>query len=75
MSFAYVATPSGKESLQLFRVVVAIFSEEGSVVSIGIVVWYAFGREFAIMGLRTSSGLESRRLVKRVILRNGRKNP
>ena len=29
MSFAYAATPGGKESLQLFRVVVAMFSEEG----------------------------------------------
>jgi len=38
MSFAYVATPGGKESLQLFRVVVAIFLEEGSVVGVGIVV-------------------------------------
>jgi heme exporter protein D len=38
------------------------------------VVWYAFGRVFAIIGLRTSSGLKSRRLVKRVILRNRRKN-
>jgi len=75
MSFAYVATPGGKESLQSFGVVVAIFSEEGSVVGVGIVVWYAFGRESAIMGLRTSSGLESQRLVKRVVLRDGRKNP
>jgi len=74
MSFAYVATPGGKESLQLFRVVVAIFSEEGSVVSVGIVVWYAFGRESAIIGLRTSSGLELRRLIKHIILRDGRKN-
>jgi hypothetical protein len=29
MSFAYAATPGGKESLQLFRVIVAMFSEEG----------------------------------------------
>ena len=29
MSFAYVATPSSKESLQSFRVIVAMFSEEG----------------------------------------------
>jgi len=29
MSFAYVATPSGKESLQLFGVIVAMFLEEG----------------------------------------------
>jgi len=29
ISFAYVATPSSKESLQLFRVVVAMFLEEG----------------------------------------------
>jgi len=52
MSFAYAATPSGKESLQSFRVVVAIFSasgyiigcrsgdyrRKGSVVGVGIVV-------------------------------------
>ena len=37
MSFAYIATPSGRESLQLFGI--AIFSE-GSIISIGIVVWY-----------------------------------
>ena len=54
--------------------VIAIFLEEGSVVSIGIIVYYTFGRESAIMGLRTSSGLESRKLVKRVVLRDGRKN-
>jgi len=29
MSFAYKATPSGKESSQLFKVGVAIFSEGG----------------------------------------------
>jgi hypothetical protein len=29
MSFVYIATPSGKESLQSFRVIVAMFSEEG----------------------------------------------
>ena len=29
MSFAYVATPSGKESLQSFGMAVAMFSEEG----------------------------------------------
>jgi len=29
MSFAYVATPSSKESLQLFGVIVAMFLEEG----------------------------------------------
>jgi len=75
MSFAYVATPSSKESLQSFRVVVAIFLEEGSVVSVGIVVWYAFGQKSAIIGLRTSSSLKSQRLVKRVVLRNRRKNP
>jgi hypothetical protein len=51
-----------------------MFLEEGSVISVGIVVWYAFRRESAIMGLRTSSGLKSRRLVKRVVLRNGCKN-
>jgi hypothetical protein len=39
------------------------------------VIWYAFGRVFAIIGLRTSSGLISRRLIKRIILRNRRKNP
>ena len=37
MSFAYKATPSGKESSQLFKVGVAIFSK-GSVIGIGIVV-------------------------------------
>ena len=41
MSFAYIATPGGKESLQLFGIAVAIFLEEG-VVGVGIVVWYAF---------------------------------
>jgi len=51
-----------------------MFLEEGSVVSIGIIIWYAFRRESAIIGLRTSSGLELQRLVKRIILRNGRKN-
>jgi hypothetical protein len=48
ISFAYVSTPSGKESLQSFRVVVAIFSEEGKyykvvgggVIGIGITVYY-----------------------------------
>jgi len=79
ISFVYSATPSSKESFQLFKVGVAMFFffffwREGSVISIGIVVWYAFGRIFAIIGLRTSSGLKSRRLIKRVILRNGRKN-
>ena len=29
MSFAYVATPGGKESLQLFGIAVAMFSEGG----------------------------------------------
>ena len=29
MSFAYVATPGGRESLQLFRMAVAMFLEEG----------------------------------------------
>jgi len=29
ISFAYAATPGGKESLQLFRVIVAMFLEEG----------------------------------------------
>jgi len=29
MSFAYLATPSGKESFQLFEVGVAMFLEEG----------------------------------------------
>ena len=29
MSFAYIATPGGKESLQLFGIAVAIFSEGG----------------------------------------------
>ena len=38
MSFVYEATPSGKESSQSFKVGVAIFLEEGSVISIGIVV-------------------------------------
>jgi hypothetical protein len=38
MSFAYKATPRGKESSQLFKVGVAMFLEEGSVVSVGIVV-------------------------------------
>ena len=41
MSFAYVATPGGKESLQSFGIAVAMFSE-GSVVGVGIVVWYVF---------------------------------
>ena len=48
ISFAYVSTPSGKESLQSFRVVVAIFSEEGKyyrvvgggIIGIGIAVCY-----------------------------------
>jgi hypothetical protein len=38
MSFAYIATPGGKESLQLFGIAVAMFLE-GGVVGIGIVVW------------------------------------
>ena len=44
MSFAYAATPGGKESLQLFRMAVAMFSEEGKCRSSCIVsvVWYAF---------------------------------
>ena len=29
MSFAYVTTPGGKESLQSFGIAVALFSEEG----------------------------------------------
>ena len=29
MSFAYIATPGGKESLQLFGMAVAMFLEEG----------------------------------------------
>ena len=29
MSFAYVATPGGRESLQSFEMAVAMFSEEG----------------------------------------------
>ena len=37
MSFAYKATPSSKESSQLFKVGVAMFSE-GSVIGVGIVV-------------------------------------
>ena len=41
MSFAYVVTLGGKESLQLFGIAVAIFSE-GSVVGVGIVVWCPF---------------------------------
>ena len=41
MSFAYIATPSGKESLQLFRIAVAMFSK-GSVIGVGIVVWCPF---------------------------------
>ena len=41
MSFVYVATPGGKESLQSFGIAVAIFSE-GGVIGVGIVVWYAF---------------------------------
>ena len=41
MSFAYVVTLGGKESLQLFGIAVAMFSE-GGVVGVGIVVWYAF---------------------------------
>ena len=41
MSFAYIATPRGNKSLQSFRIAVAMVSE-GGVVSIGIVVWYAF---------------------------------
>jgi hypothetical protein len=51
-----------------------MFLEEGSVINIGIVVWYAFRRESTIIGLRTSSGLKSRRLVKHIVLRDGRKN-
>ena len=47
MSFAYVATPGGKESLQSFGIAVAMFSEGGVVgvgiaFSVGVVVWYAF---------------------------------
>jgi len=52
MSFVYAATPSGKESLQLFRVVVAIFlasgyivgcysgdyRRKGSVIGVGIII-------------------------------------
>ena len=41
MSFAYIATPGSRESLQSFGIAVAIFSE-GGVVGVGIVVWYAF---------------------------------
>jgi len=40
MSFAYIATPSSRESLQLFGI--AMFRRKGSVISVGIVVWYAF---------------------------------
>ena len=39
MSFAYTATPGGRESLQSFGI--AMFSE-GGVIGVGIVVWYAF---------------------------------
>jgi len=39
MSFAYIATPSGKESFQLFRVVVAMFSEEGKCCSVIGAYW------------------------------------
>ena len=74
MSFAYVATFGGKESFQSFKIAVAMFSE-GSVVGIRIIIWYVFRHIFAIIGLRTSSGLKLRRLVKRIILRDGRKNP
>ena len=38
MSFVYITTLSGKESLQSFKIVVAIFSK-GGVVGIRIVVW------------------------------------
>ena len=54
--------------------VIAIFLKEGSVVSIGIVVCYTFRRESMIIGLKTSFGLKSQRLIKYIVLYNRCKN-
>jgi len=38
MSFICLATPSSKESFQLFKVGIAMFLEEGSIIGVGIVI-------------------------------------